>query len=75
MGPRYIGPFRIVVMVSKVAYRLELPDKLSRIHNTFHVSQLRKSIMDQEAVVSLDDMQVDERLNYVESPWPFWRRK
>ena len=75
LGPRYIGPFRIVARVGKVAYRLELPEELSRIHNTFHVSQLRKCIMDQEAVVSLDDIQVDERLNYVERPVAILERK
>ena len=75
LGPRYIGPFRIVARVGRVAYRLELPEELSRIHNTFHVSQLRKCIMDQEAVVSLDDIQVDERLNYVERPVAILERK
>ena len=75
LGPRYIGPFRIVVRVGRVAYRLELPEELSRIHNKFHVSQLRKCIMDQEAVVSLDDIQVDERLNYVERPVAILERK
>ena len=75
LGPRYIGPFRIIARVGRVAYRLELPEELSRIHNTFHVSQLRKCIMDQEAVVSLDDIQVDERLNYVERPVAILERK
>ena len=75
LGPRYIRPFRIVARVGRVAYRLELPEELSRIHNTFHVSQLRKCIMDQEAVVSLDDIQVDERLNYVERPVAILERK
>ena len=75
LGPHYIGPFRIIARVGKVAYRLELPEELSRIHNTFHVSQLRKCIMDQEAVVSLDDIQVDECLNYVERPMAILVRK
>ena len=68
LGPRYIGPFRIIARFGKVAYRIELLEEFSRIHRTFHVSQLRKCIMDQEAVVSLDDTQVDERLNYVVRP-------
>ena len=58
LGPRYIGPFRIVARVGKVAYRLELPEELSRIHNTFYVSQLRKCVMDQEAVVLFDPQHI-----------------
>ena len=38
LGPRFIGPFRVVARVRKVAYRLDLPAELSQIHNTFHVS-------------------------------------
>ena len=75
LGPQYIGLFRIVARVGRVAYRLELSEELSRIHNTFHVSQLRKCVMDQEAVVSLDDIQVDERLNYVERPVAILEKK
>ena len=75
MGPQFIGSFRVVARVGRVAYRLELPEELSRIHSTFHVSQLRKCIMDQEAVVSLDDIQVDERLNYVERPVAILEKK
>ena len=65
LGPLYIGSYRVISKVVKVAYRLELPEELSRIHSTFHDSQLRKCITNQEAVVSLDDIQVDEHLNYV----------
>src|SRR5581483_6420291 len=68
LGPRFIGPYKIIARVGKVAYRLELPDELRLIHNTFHVSQLRKCVRDESAVVPLEDIQIDEKLNYVEKP-------
>ncbi|KAJ0443232.1 putative chromatin remodeling & transcriptional activation CHROMO-DOMAIN family [Helianthus annuus] len=68
LGPRYIGPFKILARVGRVAYRLELPPTLDGIHNTFHVSQLRKCLADETALVPLDDIELDERLNYVERP-------
>ncbi|KAJ9561986.1 hypothetical protein OSB04_007146 [Centaurea solstitialis] len=68
LGPRYIGPFTVLAHVGKVAYRLELPVVLGQIHSTFHVSQLRKCLADETAHIPLDDIQVDENLNYVERP-------
>ncbi|KAJ9556692.1 hypothetical protein OSB04_011306 [Centaurea solstitialis] len=68
LGPRYIGPFTILARVGKVAYRLELPAVLGQIHSMFHVSQLRKCLADETAHIPLDDIQVDESLNYVERP-------
>lgn len=75
LGPRYIGPYKVIARVGEVAYRLELPDELSLIHNTFHVSQLRKCIVDESAVIPLEDIQIDERLNYVEKPIAITDRK
>ncbi|KAJ9544252.1 hypothetical protein OSB04_023959 [Centaurea solstitialis] len=75
IGPRFIGPFEIVARVGKVAYRLELPPEHSQIHNTFHVSQLRKCLADESAHIPFDDIQVDERLNYVERPIAVLERK
>ncbi|KAJ9552566.1 hypothetical protein OSB04_016611 [Centaurea solstitialis] len=66
LGPRYIGPFTVLARVGKVAYRLELPEVLGQIHDTFHVHQLRKCLADETAHVPLDDIQIDESLNYVE---------
>ena len=66
LGSRYIGPFRITARVGKVAYRLDLPKELSQIYNTFHVSQLRKCVTDENAIISLDDIQIEETLNYIE---------
>ncbi|KAJ9546743.1 LOW QUALITY PROTEIN: hypothetical protein OSB04_019286 [Centaurea solstitialis] len=60
LGPRFIGPLKIVAWVGKVAYRLESPLELSLIHNTFH---LRRCLADESAHVLIDDIQVDERLN------------
>lgn len=75
LGPRFIGPFRVLVQVDWVAYRLDLPAELSQIHNTFHVSQLRKCLVDESAVVPLEDIQVDSGLNYIERPVAILDRK
>ena len=56
LGPRFIGPFRVLARVGRVAYRLDLPVELNQIHNTFHVSQLRKCLVDESAVVPLEDI-------------------
>ncbi|KAJ9552727.1 hypothetical protein OSB04_016772 [Centaurea solstitialis] len=75
LGPRYIGPFKVIARVGKVAYRLELPPELSQIHKTFQVSQLRKCLADESAHIPINDIQVDERLNYVESQIAVLERK
>ena len=68
LSPRYIGPFRIIERVGEVAYKLKLPDELQSIHNTFHVSNLRKCLADANLAVPLNDVRVDEKLTYVEEP-------
>ncbi|GJV99310.1 putative reverse transcriptase domain-containing protein [Tanacetum coccineum] len=51
-----------------VAYRLELLEKLSRVHSTFHVSKLKKCIADEPLAIPLDEIQVDDKLNFIEEP-------
>ena len=68
LSPRFIGPFKIIARIGKVAYRLELPEELSRIHNTFHVSHLRKCLADDALYVPLEEIELDNQLNYIEEP-------
>ena len=75
LGPMYIRPFRVVSRVDMVAYRLDLPEELSRIHNTFYVSRLRKCLVDDFVVVPLEDILVDDRLNSIERPIAILDRK
>ncbi|GJZ42487.1 putative reverse transcriptase domain-containing protein [Tanacetum coccineum] len=56
LNPRYVGPFKVLEKVGEVAYKLELPEELSRVHNTFHVSNLKKCYADKPLVVPLDGL-------------------
>ncbi|KAI3819645.1 hypothetical protein L1987_13487 [Smallanthus sonchifolius] len=75
LSPRFIGPFQIMDRVGKVAYRLELLEELSGIHSTFHVSHLRKCLAEKTSHVPLNDIEIDERLNYIEKPMAILDRK
>ena len=66
VGPRYIGPGRVISRVGRVGYHLELTEEISLIHNTFHIYQLQKCLVDDSTVVHLEDIQVDDRHNYNE---------
>ena len=64
LNSRFIGPYEIVSKVGPVAYRLKLPRELSRIHDTFHVSMLRKYIPDPSHVLREQPVQLKENLTY-----------
>nr|GEZ63830.1 putative reverse transcriptase domain-containing protein [Tanacetum cinerariifolium] len=66
LNPRYIGPFKILDRVGTVAYRLELPEQQSRIHSMFHISKLKKCMADEPLAIPLDEIQVDDKLNFIE---------
>ncbi|GKD55641.1 putative reverse transcriptase domain-containing protein, partial [Tanacetum coccineum] len=56
LNPYYIRPFKIIVKVGTIAYRLELPEQLSRVHSTFHVSNLKKCMADEPLAIPLDEI-------------------
>nr|GEY61483.1 putative reverse transcriptase domain-containing protein [Tanacetum cinerariifolium] len=68
LNPRYIGPFKILAKVGTVAYRLELPEQLSKVHSMFYISKLKKCMADEPLAIPLDEIQVDDKLNFIEEP-------
>ncbi|GJS55963.1 putative reverse transcriptase domain-containing protein [Tanacetum coccineum] len=67
-APKFVGPFEIIKKVGPVAYRLDLPEELNGVHDTFHVSNLKKCLADPTLQVPLDEIRVDAKLNFVEEP-------
>nr|GEV57330.1 retrotransposon protein, putative, Ty3-gypsy subclass [Tanacetum cinerariifolium] len=65
---RYVGPFKVLEKIGKVAYKLELPEELSRVHNTFHMSNLKKCHANEPLAVLLDGLYFDDKLHFVEEP-------
>ncbi|GJZ10368.1 putative reverse transcriptase domain-containing protein [Tanacetum coccineum] len=68
LAPRYVGPFEIVECVGPIAYRLKLSQELSCIHDTFHVSNLKKCLAESDVQVPLEEIEIDENSCFVEEP-------
>jgi hypothetical protein len=68
LSPRYTGPFKILSQSRGIAFELELPKELSKVHNVFHASQLRKCIKTPKETISYNEIELQADLTYVEEP-------
>nr|GEW71846.1 retrotransposon protein, putative, Ty3-gypsy subclass [Tanacetum cinerariifolium] len=75
LASRFVGPFKIIEKVGPVAYRLDFPKKLNGVHDTFHVSNLKKCLADPTPQVPLDEIRVDAKLNFMEEPMEILERE
>ncbi|GJV26075.1 hypothetical protein Tco_1378770 [Tanacetum coccineum] len=75
LAPRFVGPFEIIEKVGPVAYRLDLPGELNGVHDTFHVLNLKKCLADLTLQVHLDEIRVNDKLNFVEEPMKILERE
>nr|GFA36004.1 putative reverse transcriptase domain-containing protein [Tanacetum cinerariifolium] len=68
LNPRYIGPFKVLAKVGPLAYKLKLSQQLSKVHSTFHVSNLNKCLFDEPLAISLDEIHMGDKLHFIEEP-------
>ncbi|GKB25382.1 hypothetical protein Tco_0864783, partial [Tanacetum coccineum] len=68
LAPRYVRPFEILKRISPVAYRLKLPEELIGVHDTFHVSNLKKCLGNANLHVPLNEIKINKTLRFVEEP-------
>nr|GEY75021.1 putative reverse transcriptase domain-containing protein [Tanacetum cinerariifolium] len=59
---------KILERIGPVSYKLELPEELSNVHSTFHVSNLKKCLSDESLVIPMKELRLDDKLNFVEEP-------
>ncbi|GJY01093.1 hypothetical protein Tco_0359245, partial [Tanacetum coccineum] len=65
----------IIERIGPVAYKLELPDELREIHNTFHVSNLKKCLADENLIIPLEEIQLDDKLHFIKEPFEIMDRE
>ncbi|GKA85648.1 putative reverse transcriptase domain-containing protein [Tanacetum coccineum] len=75
LNPRYVGPFKVLEKVGSVSYKIELPQEVSRVHNTFHVSNLKKCYSDEPLAVPLEGLHIDDKLQFMEEPIEIMERE
>ena len=75
LSPRYVRPFEVIKRIGEVAYRLALPPALSKLHDVFHVSMLKKYLHDPSHVLSYESLDVDPKLTYEERSVHILERK
>ncbi|GKE45835.1 hypothetical protein Tco_1473119 [Tanacetum coccineum] len=68
LASRFVGPFELIKKIGSVAYKLDFPKELDGVHDTFHVSNLKKCLADPTLQVPLDEIQVDAKFNFMEKP-------
>ncbi|XP_074265537.1 uncharacterized protein LOC141587975 [Silene latifolia] len=75
LSQKFIDPYEILDPIGEVAFRLALPPSLDRVHNVFHVSQLRKYVSDSPHVLEVENIELDEALTYAKVPKEILDRK
>ncbi|GKB78954.1 reverse transcriptase domain-containing protein [Tanacetum coccineum] len=65
LAPRFVGPFEVIESVDSIAYKLRLHEELNSVHDTFHVSNLKKCLAEATLQVPLDEIKVDAKLNFM----------
>ena len=75
LSPGYVGPYKILKRIGPLAYRLALLRELSSIHDVFYVSMLRRYRSDRSHTIQKAEIEISEKLTYVEEPIEILNRK